>query len=451
MRQRVAIALALAGRPRLLIADEPTTGLDALTQRQVLQLLVSLQLSMLIVSHDLAALTRHANRMAVMYAGRIVEVAPANGVWHRTTRTGAIHPYTLGLLSATPGTDPAQRWSSIPGGAPPPGEVTAGCAYASRCPAVLDRCQTETPALTSVRVPQPDGALATAQIACHRVAQGDHTTPDYPYVRQGSPQNAAPVVVRATGIRHGFGSRRRRVLALDGVDLDIARGEIVGLVGESGSGKSTLARILLGLIRPDAGQVRLNGAELTGRRGSELRALQHRIGFVHQDPYDSLHPAMSVAALVAEPLRVRREPSAQRHQRVADALAAAGLPDDRDFRSRLPGQLSGGQRQRVAIARAIAGDPVLLIADEATSMLDVSTRAGIADTLRSHASERGLAVLFVTHDMGEAIQACDRITVLRKGRTVEQGEGRALALRPRSDYTARLLAAARQDPTPAAP
>jgi ABC-type glutathione transport system ATPase component len=136
---------------------------------------------------------------------------------------------------------------------------------------------------------------------------------------------------------------------------------------------------------------------------------------------------------------------------VADALAAAGLPDDRDFRSRLPGQLSGGQRQRVAIARAIAGDPVLLIADEATSMLDVSTRAGIADTLRSHASERGLAVLFVTHDMGEAIQACDRITVLRKGRTVEQGEGRALALRPRSDYTARLLAAARQDPTPAAP
>lgn len=444
MRQRVAIALALAGRPQLLVADEPTTGLDALTQRHVLELLASLQLSTLVVSHDLTALTRYANRVMVMYAGRLVEVGPAGGIWHRQARGGLAHPYTIGLMSATPGTDPDRRWGSIPGTAPAPGAVSAGCAYAPRCPVVMPRCHTELPVLARVVVPGPGRVPATAEIACHRMAEPGGAAPRYPAVPRGRGATA-DAVVSATGIRHRFGSRRRAVVALQGVDLEISRGEIVGLVGESGSGKSTLARVMLGLIRPEAGRVELAGAPLTGLHGRALRALQHRIGFVHQDPYDALHPAMTVAALVGEPLVVRRMPTAERRRRVAAALAASGLPDDRDFRSRLPVQLSGGQRQRVAIARAIAGDPVLLIADEATSMLDVSTRAGIAATLRSHATDRGLAVLFVTHDMGEAVQSCDRIVVLRDGRVVEQGPCDTVARRPTDSYTVDLLAAAYQE------
>lgn len=440
MRQRVAIALALAGQPQLLVADEPTTGLDALTQRQVLELLASLRLSMLVVSHDLAALTRHADRIAVMYAGRLVEVASADRVWHG----GAAHPYTIGLLSATPGTDPDERWGSIPGTAPALNAVPSGCAYAPRCPVVMDRCREKRPPLMPVAVANPAVTPVPAEVACLRVTDGEHVEPTYPHVPRGTGRNTAPVVLRATGIRHTFGTRRHRVIALQGVDLEVGHGEIVGLVGESGSGKSTLARILLGLIRPDAGRVELHGDELTARRGRGLRTLQHRIGFVHQDPYDALHPAMPVAALVAEPLVIRRIAAGERRRRVAEALAGAGLPNDRDFLSRLPAQLSGGQRQRIAIARAIVGDPVLLVADEATSMLDVSTRAGIAATLRSHASERGLGVLFVTHDMGEAIQACDRIAVLQGGQLIEQGSCLTLALHPSSDYTARLLAAARR-------
>jgi ABC-type glutathione transport system ATPase component len=228
--------------------------------------------------------------------------------------------------------------------------------------------------------------------------------------------------------------------ALKGVDLEIHAGEIVGLVGESGSGKSTLARIVLGLIRPTAGRVEVSGQELTALRGRALRKLQHRIGFVHQDPYDALHPAMRVGSIVAEPLVVAGIPREARAERVNAALASAGLPDD--LLKRFPGQLSGGQRQRVSIARALVCDPVLLIADEATSMLDVSTRAGIATTLRSVATERGLAVVFVTHDLGEAVQSCDRIVVLRSGVIVEHGASADLCRSPEHAYTIELLQAA---------
>jgi peptide/nickel transport system ATP-binding protein len=187
--------------------------------------------------------------------------------------------------------------------------------------------------------------------------------------------SSGTAVARLTGVRHRYRSRSRKVDALKGVDLEIHAGEIVGLVGESGSGKSTPARIVLGLIRPTAGRVEVSGQELTALRGRALRKLQHRIGFVHQDPYDALHPAMRVGSIVAEPLVVAGIPREARAERVKAALASAGLPDD--LLKRFPGQLSGGQRQRVSIARALVCDPVLLIADEATSMLDVSTGQGL--------------------------------------------------------------------------
>ncbi|MEV4471307.1 ABC transporter ATP-binding protein [Nonomuraea sp. NPDC049504] len=422
-RQRVAIALALAGEPRLLVADEPTTGLDAITQRQVLALLAGLGTSMLIVSHDLAGLMPYADRVAVMYAGRLAEVRPA-----RTLAAEHAHPYTAGLLGATPVADREVPWGSIPGAAPALDVLPSGCTFAARCPLATDLCTQRAPELRS---------YGEAQVACHHRGK-----PAYPVVPRGEHRQGAPVV-RVSGIRHIYRSRPRAVEALREVNLDIHAGEIVGLVGESGSGKSTLARIILGLLRPAGGDVEIAGESMTALRGRRLRRLQRQIGFVHQDPYDALHPGMRVAALVTEPLAVAGTPREQRDERVREAVAAAGLPNSPDFLHRFPSQLSGGQRQRVSIARALVAGPLLLVADEATSMLDVSTRAGIATTLRSLAADRALAVLFVTHDLGEAVQACDRIVVLRSGTVVEHGRCTDIARAPTHPYTAQLLEAAR--------
>ena len=421
-RQRVAIALTLAGDPDLLIADEPTTGLDAVVQGKVLALIASLGISTLIVSHDLTGLMPYADRIAVMYAGRLAEVVPVTSLHH-----GRHHPYTAGLLAATPSTDRTVTWASIPGSAPPLDKMPAGCRFSPRCPLAVDRCREETPLLRLV---------GDSEVACHRVEAS--TEASYPAVPRATSECGTPVLTMS-GIRHTYRSRSRTTTALDGVDVQVGRGEILGLVGESGSGKSTLARIALGLIKPTEGTVRLGDDEVTGARGRGLRALQRRTGFVHQDPYDSLHPGMKVSALIAEPLVIARVPRPDRSDRVRAALASAGLPEE--VLSRTPGQLSGGQRQRVSIARALVNDPELLVADEASSMLDVSTRGGIATTLRSVATERGLAVVFVTHDMGEAIQSCDRIVVLRHGLVVDAGACSDISSRPEHEYTAQLLAA----------
>lgn len=433
MRQRIAIALALAGEPRLLVADEPTTGLDLITQERLLALLAELRttqhLGMLVISHDLPGLLSVADRVAVMYGGRIVEQRPAEAL-----RENCHHPYTHGLLAATASVEPDTTWAAIPGAAPPPGAEVQGCQFAARCPIAIPECEDAEPALNQHR----DG-----EVACLRV--GHAPVPEFPAVPRGHVTDAlAAPVVQARGISITFRSRRREVQALCSVDLALRPGEILGVVGESGSGKSTLGRVLLGLLAPSKGTVIVGGVELTGLRGRRLRSAQRRIGFVHQDPYGSLHPAMPVFSLVDEPLKLGGVERTRRSNLVADALTAAGLPTDPDFLRRLPAALSGGQRQRVAIARALVADPIVLVADEATSMLDVSTRAGIASTLRRLAHDRGLAVLFVTHDLGEAMQSCDRVAVLREGVLVESGTPRSLAEQPEHVYTAALIDAGRQ-------
>lgn len=427
MRQRVAIALALAGDPALVIADEPTTGLDLLTQERILGLLAEVlsqqDVGMLIISHDLPGLLGLADRVAVMYAGRVVELRPSRGL-----STTSRHPYTKGLLAASASILPDAVWSAIPGSAPAPTGDDIGCRFAPRCPLAAAECHAHEPPLLAI-----DGG----QAACHRAT--DSGEPRYPSVPAGSTSGGGEPVVRVSGLDVSFRVRRRATHALRGVELEIFRGEILGLVGESGSGKTTLGRVLLGLLPPSAGQVHIDGVEITGLRGRSLRAAQRRIGFVHQDPYGSLHPAMTVTALVAEPLALAGYPHAARPPKIRNALSAAGLPTDAEFLNRLPARLSGGQRQRVAIARALVTDPTLLIADEATSMLDVSTRAGIASTLRHQAQQRGLAVLFITHDLGEAMHACDRVVVLREGQRVEAGLPTQLVDQPAHPYTAQLV------------
>ncbi|WP_020580024.1 oligopeptide/dipeptide ABC transporter ATP-binding protein [Actinopolymorpha alba] len=433
MRQRVAIALALAGEPALVVADEPTTGLDLITQERVLDLLVELRstqdIALLVISHDLPALLRRADRVAVMYAGKVVELRSADVI-----RNECVHPYTKGLLAASASVEPDAEWSAIPGSAPPLDTDLRGCRFAPRCPVAVDACHDSEPVLVQ---------LGTGLSACHR--SGDGLAPGFPSVpRCGPAQEAANQLVRVSDLRVTFRSRRRTTHALRGVDLSVARGEIVGLVGESGSGKTTMGRVLLGLQAPTSGQAEIDGVEITTLRGRRLRATQRRVGFVHQDPYASLHPGMNVRALIAEPLKLGAVPRDQWNERSASALSAAGLPTDEEFLRRLPARLSGGQRQRVAIARALVADPILLIADEATSMLDVSTRAGIATTLRRLATERQLAVLFITHDLGEAMHACDRLVVLRQGEVVDTGPPARIVTEPEHTYTAELVEAGRR-------
>ncbi|BCJ58395.1 ABC transporter ATP-binding protein [Micromonospora endophytica] len=438
-RQRVAIALALAGDPQLLVADEPTTGLDLVTQNHILDLLAELrtsqQVGMLLISHDLPALRGIADRVAVMYSGTLVESGPAAEPAH--------HPYTRALLAAMPSLRPDVPWVSIPGAVPDRSTSGGGCAFADRCPWAAESCHLQRP------LPVP---VKSAVVACHhpsddrQLAFPTAATPGRQAVDKIDAE--ARPVVRLGGVGHVYRSRHRRTTALAGLDLQVHAGQIVGVVGESGSGKSTLGQILLGLLRPTTGRVEVAGADLTRLRGRQLRGVRHRLGFVAQDPYGALHPAMTVADLVAEPLRIAGTPRHLHPARISRALDRAGLPTD--LTGKRPDQLSGGQRQRVAIARALAGEPVLLIADEATSMLDVSTRAGIATTLRHLADGIGLAVLFITHDLGEAVQNCDQIVVLHEGVPVQQGSPGEVIARPNPGYPADLVAAARRHAGPSA-
>jgi oligopeptide/dipeptide ABC transporter ATP-binding protein len=425
-RQRVVVALALACGASLLLADEPMTGLDLATQTGLLRLLDRLRdqrnLGMLMVSHDLNALMRHCDRLAVMYAGRVVEAAPTGAL-----ATEARHPYSRGLLASVASVDDAADWATVPGNPPDLTEPPNGCAFVTRCPLALARCHIDDP---------HPATLGQSTVACHR---GNETTDlGYPAMPTRQTTQGTDPIVEARGLTVVFGSGASTVVALHRVDLTVARSEVVGLVGESGSGKSTLARVLLGLLPPGEGTVRIDGIDLDHATRDVTRGLRRRIGFVHQDPYGSLHPGMTVADLVAEPLVIARVPKDEHPGLVAAALASAGL-EPTETLNRYPGRLSGGQRQRVAIARAIVGDPVLLVCDEATAMLDVSTRAGVARTIRQLADERGVATVFVTHDLGEAAHVCDRILVLRAGEVVDSGPTRSVLASPTSHYTRSLF------------
>ncbi|MGM0618786.1 MAG: dipeptide ABC transporter ATP-binding protein [Actinomycetota bacterium] len=435
MRQRVVIAMTLAARPDLIVADEPTTGLDQVVQTQILDLLAGLArdsgAALILVSHDLPAIAPRCDDLAVMYAGEVVERGPTGQLV-----AAPRHPYSAGLLAASPRLDRA--WAQIPGPTPDPAAPPRGCAFHPRCPHVLERCHLDAPELR----PVDDG-----QVACHlwdpgrdRTADTGQGFPVLPPLPAASDRPGAGVpLVQVDELSVTFRMRRRHeVAALRGISVALHRGEALGLLGRSGSGKSTLLRCVLGLQPPSGGQVTVDGQDPAALSPKALRALRRRIGFVGQDPFDTLHPAWSVERLVAEPLRVvGAQPDTAR---VGVALDRAGLPSTSDFLARIPAELSGGQRQRVALARALVTEPAVVLADEPTSMLDVSIRAGIATTLRSLCDD-GVAVLLVTHDIAEAAHVCDRLAVLDDGALVEHGPADRVIAAPTAVATRELLAA----------
>ncbi len=391
MRQRVAIAMALANTPALIIADEPTTGLDVVAQVELLHLLRRLRdehaTSLILITHDIAVAAGCADRLVVMRNGQLIEEGDTERVVARPA-----HEYTMRLLAGVP------------------------------------------------RLTDPVDATALSD------AGGYEGTDTSPVPGRGVDRGTGQAVLRVAGLRKTFaGPDGGRHTVLDGIDLEVAAAGITGLVGRSGIGKTTLARIVCGLEQADAGLVHLDGGATSPDGPTPVpRDRRHWLHLIFQDPYEALPPHWRVRDAVAEPLRVRgRESRAERAGRVRATLEAVSLVPADDFLDRYPHELSGGERQRVAFARALISEPRLIVADEPTSLLDAPLRAGLLRLLERLRSEYGIAVLYITHDLALARVFCDRIAILAEGRIVEEGPAQEIIARPRHPRAVELVSAAR--------
>ena len=441
MKQRAMIAMALAGRPQVLIADEPTTALDVTIQAQILDLLQRLQretgLAILLITHDLGVVATIADEVAVMYAGVIVERAP-----RATFFVSPRHPYSRQLFRSLPAR--GKRGGSletIPGMVPSLRQTFAGCRFADRCEHVEPRCrQQEPPWLT----------IAPTGVRCHRANDLPPLTISEPVPAHPTPSAdtaPSPLPLLDVSDLHMHFPIRRGVLqravgyvrAVDGVSLSIARGRTLALVGESGCGKTTAGKAILQLLRPTRGHVRFDGYDLTALRGESLRLLRQHLPIVFQDPVGSLNPRMPVGEIVGEGLCVAGVPWHERQRRVAELLEQVGLPDE--AMRRYPHEFSGGQRQRISIARALATQPRLIVCDEPTSALDVSVQAQILNLLKQLQERQGIAYLFITHNMGVVEYLAHDVAVMYLGRIVEQGRLEDVFAAPRHPYTQALLSA----------
>jgi peptide/nickel transport system ATP-binding protein len=425
-QQRVGLAMAFACRPKVIVLDEPTTGLDVTTQAHVLgtvrDLCATHGVAALYVSHDLAVVAELTARIAVMYAGRVVEVGPTPTLF----RTSA-HPYVRLLVRAIPEMNGRYALKGVPGAAPTPGNRPQGCFFAPRCPEAVETCLGVFPPAVAV---SPDH-LARCYRHADVFAKAADDRPGAPPLLELERDRA---LIAASGIDAWYGDRQ----VLSGVSLGVRPGECVALVGESGSGKTTFARILAGLHRHYTGTVELDGERLGAGARSRDRDARRAIQYVFQSPYSSLNPRKTVGQIVGLPLKVffglgGREAE----RRVRESLERVSLSGS--AMEKYPDQLSGGERQRVAIARALAVEPRLLICDEITSALDVSVQAAIVDLLGALQSELGLALLFVTHNLPLIRTIAHDVAVVDGGRIVEHGSVEQVFREPRAEATRALL------------
>ena len=441
LKQRAMIAMALAAGPDLLVADEPTTALDVTIQSQVLELLRELQkkngMAILLITHDLGIVAQMAHRVAVMYAGQIVEVADREHFF-----AAPQHPYSRKLFESLPGAGKrGTELSVIRGQVPPLTAEFRRCRFAERCEFAFDRCSAEPPGWTPIAAGHEVRCFLRERERAGPVQPGEAGT-----AAAAAAQGAELLAVRDLKvhfpIRKGLLKRIvGHVKAVDGLSLEIRSGHTLGLVGESGCGKTTVGKAILQLIRTTAGEVQFDGAELTRMRGAALRARRRDFQIIFQDPYASLNPRMRVAEILSEGMAALgvEANAAARSRRVAEILDQVGLA--RDSVDRYPHEFSGGQRQRIAIARALAVRPRLIICDEPTSALDVSVQAQILNLLKSLQRDLGLSYLFITHNIAVVEYLAHEVAVMYLGRIVERGTVDEVLREPKHPYTQALLAA----------
>jgi peptide/nickel transport system ATP-binding protein len=399
-QQKVLLAMAMANDPELLILDEPLSSLDAAARVQVGELLKEIDKhgTKLVATHDLDTASKLADRIAVLYGGKIIEVGPTRDVLSRPR-----HPYTRALIRAYPNMTTVKDLQGIKGRMARP---VSGCPFHPRCTQAIDICRTKIPKLVCNQ---------GRHIACHR--------------------GGIITLLSTKNLTKSFGSLK----AVDSVDLHIEAGETLALVGQTGSGKTTLAKTIMGLYQPTEGDVYFEGAKV-GNRG---RDFYKRVQMVFQNPGESLSHRLSVLETVMEPLDIQGiGTKEERENKAIQVLGEVELPQTGDFLNKYPHQLSGGEMQRVAIARALALDPVLLIADEPTAFLDASIQAKILKLLLNLQEQRGLSMLYITHDIAAARKVSDRIAIMLDGRVIEEGPSNEIITAPKQGYTRNLLKAA---------
>jgi oligopeptide/dipeptide ABC transporter ATP-binding protein len=466
MRQRVMIAMALSCEPKLLIADEPTTALDVTIQAQILSLLDELKqrlgMAMLLITHDMGVIAGHADRVNVMYAGRLVEKADTGPLFDEMH-----HPYTQALLGSIPrlSDDGARPLQNIPGLPPDLSNLPPGCRFAARCSRATEECQLNEPALGGTgdhlfacwhpvsgqaRTDAADDARAVASRQAAADGHGSTTArvpiqarpadDHLPAASSGVPLLQITNLVKEFPVTSGVLQRKvAKVHAVSGVSFEVGAGETYGLVGESGCGKTTIGRVIVALERPTSGSVLLGGTNISALSGNELRTNRRDLQLIFQDPYSSLDPRMRVGAIIREPLAIQHLGShEQQQQRVFELLDEVGLP--RHAVERYPHEFSGGQRQRIGLARALTLNPKVIVADEPVSALDVSIRAQVLNLMKRLQADYGLTYVVISHDLAVVKYMADRIGVMYLGKLVEQGSADDIYQSAAHPYTAGLIA-----------
>lgn len=439
-KQRVMIAMALACQPDVVVADEPTTALDVTLQAQILDLLKKLQqereIALLLITHDLAVVKRYADRVALMYAGQIVEEQSVADFFK-----APLHPYAKQLLSAVPNKEKTgQKLIHIKGTVPELGQMPSGCRYAPRCPLAIRRCTETEPKLE----PQGEGSVRCFQTA---TAIQEQCLPQVQNLPKGAEvfvlKNLSVTYVKSGGLIRELLHGKETFEAVSNVSLSVQAGSTLALVGESGSGKTTLAKAALGLLEDArvSGEVIVNGRQAYAKTGRFDSILRSAVQIVFQDPFASLDPRMTVGQCIREGLAALcpEMSEKEKNKRIVELLKQVGLPESAFYK--LPHEFSGGQRQRIAIARALSVGPKVLICDEPTSALDVSVQAQVLNLLRDIQVQTGIAIVLITHNFAVVEYIADTVAVMKKGRLVECGPAREILEHPQNDYTKALLAA----------
>ncbi|EMA46156.1 dipeptide ABC transporter ATP-binding protein [Halococcus saccharolyticus] len=460
MRQRVTIAMALALEPDLIVADEPTTGLDVIVQDKIVDTILDIQeridSSLLLITHEIGVIAETCEELSLLYGGKVMEQGSVDNVLLNPT-----NPYTMGLKNSFPevdelGDDPV----AIPGSPPDLGQPPEGCAFVDRCPFATEECERTHPPLV-------DLPNRNHRSACHHVdraarmrnAADDPETWGIEPADDEHEQGDTAEILRVDGLEKWYGTSQPlldqlrgedppQVKAVDGVSFSVQRSEILGVAGESGCGKSTLGETISLLEDPTGGEIVFDGQTAAEYKNGGMKEFRRKLQVVFQDPFDSLNPRQTVGQLVTEPLTIHGLAEGRREEAASETLERVGLTPADAFLDQYPHELSGGQRQRVAIARALVVDPDFLVCDEPASMLDVSLKVNLLTLLRDLADEDDIGIIYISHDLASLAQVTDRLAIMYLGRVVELGATDEVVANPNHPYSAALLAASpEKDPS----